>query len=151
MRLCCPSHEVIQIARLKQPFGRPSSQFKQSFASTASIRYPPLITSIHSDVLPYKPQAQPNPNAKSVAVVGGGITGLVAAYDLTKALPNARITLFEPKKRLGGWLDSELITVDDGEVLLEWGPRTLRSDGFGAGRYTAQLVGGTVQFKGFRC
>jgi protoporphyrinogen/coproporphyrinogen III oxidase len=74
-------------------------------------------------------------------VVGGGITGLAAAYNLTKALPNAKITLFEAKKKLGGWLDSELIPVDNGEVLFEWGPRTLRNDNFGPGRYTAQLVG----------
>ena len=145
MRVCCPPHAVIKIARRKQLLRRPLFPFPRPFASTVSTRYPALITGIESDVPPYKPQAQPNPKAKNVAVVGGGITGLTAAYNLTKALPNAKITLFESREKLGGWLDSEIVPVDDGEVLFEWGPRTLRNDGIGAGRYTAQLVGETQE------
>lgn len=145
MRMCCSLYAINQVARRKQAILRPWFQCSRSFTSTVSTRYPPLITSIQSDVPAYKLQAQPNPRAKNVAVVGGGITGLVAAYNLTKALPNARVTLFEAKKKLGGWLDSELLPVDGGEVLFEWGPRTLRNDGIGAGRYTAQLVRATEQ------
>lgn len=82
-------------------------------------------------------------------MIGGGITGLAAAYNLTKTLPNAKITLFEAKKKLGGWLDSELIPVDDGEILFEWGPRTLRNDVAGSGQYTAQLVGASIAIVGY--
>lgn len=50
-------------------------------------------------------------NAPVVAVVGGGITGLVAAYRLRRSLgPDARIVLVEQSDRLGG----KLRTVDLG-------------------------------------
>lgn len=39
-----------------------------------------------------------------LAVIGGGITGLTAAYRLTKLLPNAQVDLFEGTDRLGGVL-----------------------------------------------
>jgi NAD(P)-binding Rossmann-like domain len=145
MRVCCPPHAVIKIVRRKQLLWRPLFPFPRPFTSTVSTRYPSLITRIQSDVPPYEPQAQPNLRAKDVAVVGGGITGLTAAYNLTKALPDANITLFERTEKLGGWLDSEIVPVDGGEVLFEWGPRTLRNAGMGAGRYTAQLVGETQE------
>lgn len=149
MRMCCSPYAITQIARRRQAVSEPWFQSFRPFTSTVSTPYPPLITSIQSDVPLYKIQAQPNSRAKNVAVVGGGITGLAAAYNLTKVLPNAKVTLFEAKKKLGGWLDSELLPVDDGEVLFEWGPRTLRNDGVGAGRYTAQLVGVTEQLLQF--
>jgi NAD(P)-binding Rossmann-like domain len=145
MRLCRLPHAAIRIARLGQPLRRPLSPSTRSFTSTHSPQYPPPITRIQSDLPPFEPQARPNPKAKNIAVVGGGVTGLASAYNLSKALPDARITLFEAKKKLGGWLESELIGVDDGEVLFEWGPRTLRNDGMGPGRYTGQLVGRTKQ------
>jgi len=40
------------------------------------------------------------------AIVGGGITGLVAAHRLTKLAPHARVDLFEASDRLGGVLDT---------------------------------------------
>jgi oxygen-dependent protoporphyrinogen oxidase len=45
----------------------------------------------------------------SYAVVGGGISGLVAAYRLRVAWPNATITVFDPADRLGGVLRTERI------------------------------------------
>ena len=42
-------------------------------------------------------------------VVGGGISGLVAAHRLRIAAPDARITLFDPADRLGGVLRTERI------------------------------------------
>ena len=45
----------------------------------------------------------------SYAVVGGGISGLVAAYRLRVAWPNATITVFAPADRLGGVLRTERI------------------------------------------
>lgn len=148
MRLCCPPHTVNKVARLEHHLWSRTFQPFRSFTSTVPISYPAFVTSIHSDVPPYTPQAQPNPKARNVAVVGGGITGLAAAYNLATALPNARITLFEGRKKLGGWLESELVPVDDGEVLFEWGPRTLRNDGIGSGRHTAQLVSATEASQG---
>ena len=85
----------------------------------------------------------PNQQAKRVAVLGGGITGLVAAHELANQLPNAKITLYEATKKLGGWIDTERIEVDDGHILFEWGPRTLRSDMRTTGhnsRWTVELV-----------
>ncbi|KAF8323208.1 Protoporphyrinogen oxidase [Clavulina sp. PMI_390] len=67
-----------------------------------------------------------------VAVLGGGISGLSAAYHLSRLLPpSARIVLLERQQRLGGWLQSTpLTTQDDSDKdsgrVLEAGPRTLR-------------------------
>ncbi len=68
---------------------------------------------------------------KAIAVIGGGITGLSAAFHLSKRFPNARITLFEKTNRLGGWINSRHVRVSDGNghnatICLEAGPRTLR-------------------------
>jgi oxygen-dependent protoporphyrinogen oxidase len=45
--------------------------------------------------------------ARTYCVVGGGISGLVAAYRLRQSDPAARITLFDPADRLGGTLRTE--------------------------------------------
>ncbi|KAI9694260.1 MAG: oxygen-dependent protoporphyrinogen oxidase [Bogoriella megaspora] len=65
---------------------------------------------------------------KDVAVLGGGITGLTTAYYITKAYPQAKVTIYEHKSGLGGWLSSKRVEVDDngGSVLFEQGPRSLR-------------------------
>src|SRR6185503_13229303 len=50
------------------------------------------------------------PVTASYAVVGGGISGLVAAYRLRVAAgPDATITVFDPADRLGGVLRTERI------------------------------------------
>jgi NAD(P)-binding Rossmann-like domain len=77
---------------------------------------------------------------KSYAVLGGGVTGLSAAYFLTRKFPNAKVTIYEASKRLGGWVDSEIVEVDGGQALFEWGPRSLRPDFSGPGSVTIQLV-----------
>jgi len=59
-------------------------------------------------------------------VLGGGITGLATAYFLTQEFPNVKISLFESKEELGGWVKSDKISVGDGEVMFESGPRSLR-------------------------
>ncbi|KAK5318749.1 oxygen-dependent protoporphyrinogen oxidase [Exophiala xenobiotica] len=88
----------------------------------------------------YIPNANPNPRARNIAVVGGGISGLATAFNLTKDFPNAKITVFEKKENLGGWIDSEQVEVEGGTVLFEWGPRTLRPDLTGNGIATLQLI-----------
>lgn len=45
--------------------------------------------------------------SKTYCVVGGGISGLVAAYRLRQADPAARITVFDPADRLGGVLRTD--------------------------------------------
>ena len=69
----------------------------------------------------------PNPHAGDIAILGGGLTGLATAFHLTRQLPQAKITIYEKNTRLGGWVNSEKVKVHDGEVLFEWGPRTLRT------------------------
>jgi oxygen-dependent protoporphyrinogen oxidase len=94
----------------------------------------------------------------SVAVLGGGISGLTTAYYLSKLLPQgAKIVLLEGSHRLGGWLESNRVNpghhglsqqfpsssdaemTDETKVLFESGPRTLRPVGPG-GVMTLELV-----------
>ena len=46
---------------------------------------------------------------RNVAVIGGGISGLAAAYELSCHIPKANITLFEKTDRPGGILQTEYI------------------------------------------
>lgn len=67
----------------------------------------------------------------SIAIIGGGITGLSAAFHLSRRFPAAQITLVNKDIHFGGWVHSgrAKITLKDGRetsVLLEAGPRTLR-------------------------
>jgi oxygen-dependent protoporphyrinogen oxidase len=54
-----------------------------------------------------------------ILVLGGGISGLSAAWFLREKYPDAEITLLEKEKRLGGWIHTE-----NG---LEKGPRTFQA------------------------
>lgn len=61
------------------------------------------------------------------AVIGGGIAGLAAAYELEKARaadPTVRYTLFESRERLGGALSSEIVQ----GTVLERGPDSFLSE-----------------------
>lgn len=55
-----------------------------------------------------------------VLILGGGITGLSAAWYLQKSRPEAQITLLEKQNRLGGWIR----TTQERGFLFEKGPRT---------------------------
>ncbi len=57
----------------------------------------------------------PTEKPRSVAVIGGGITGLAAAHRLHELDPSVRVTLFEASDRPGGVLQ----TVRDDAYLLE--------------------------------
>ncbi|VDC05711.1 unnamed protein product [Peniophora sp. CBMAI 1063] len=66
-----------------------------------------------------------------VAVLGGGLTGLSAAYHLARRHPDISVTVYEKASRCGGWVKSERVDVEDelgntASVLLEAAPRTLR-------------------------
>lgn len=88
----------------------------------------------------YTPRPSPNGRAQNIAVLGGGISGLTTAFNLTKDIPEAKITVFEAQDQPGGWVESERVEVNDGSVLFEWGPRTLRPDVMGNGLATLRLV-----------
>jgi uncharacterized protein len=49
-----------------------------------------------------------------IAVIGGGVSGLTAAYLLSQA--GDHVTLYEADGRLGGHADTHLVTADDGQV-----------------------------------
>lgn len=89
-----------------------------------------------------EPFADPYKGPLNVAVLGGGITGLAAAYRLL-CFPQGnqaiRITIFDDKPTLGGWLKSDFVDVPGGKVLLESGPRTLRPAG-ASGLTTLSLI-----------
>ncbi len=72
----------------------------------------------------------------SYTIVGGGVSGLAAAYYL-RLLPTTRqVTLLESASRLGGWVQT---TRNQDGALYEHGPRTLRPSGV-AGANTLQIV-----------
>jgi oxygen-dependent protoporphyrinogen oxidase len=54
-------------------------------------------------------------------ILGGGLSGLGAAWYLRKKNPNASITLLEKEARLGGWIE----TKTENGFCFERGPRTL--------------------------
>lgn len=67
-----------------------------------------------------------------IAVLGGGISGLSAAYYLARLAPKStKIVLIEGKNRVGGWIESKRVVTPDSKdtVLFESGPRTLRPKG----------------------
>jgi oxygen-dependent protoporphyrinogen oxidase len=63
---------------------------------------------------------------KRVAILGGGISGVAAAYELTKqaaAGADVSCTLFEASDRLGGTVRTERVTVEGaGTFIVELGP-----------------------------
>ncbi|MCB1110040.1 MAG: protoporphyrinogen oxidase [Chlamydiia bacterium] len=59
---------------------------------------------------------------KKITIIGGGISGLVARYDLSKRFPNTDIQLYEKTERLGGVIDTL-----QAPFFFERGPRTLQA------------------------
>ncbi len=81
--------------------------------------------------------ATSDPPQRTTVILGGGITGLSSALYLSRSLPPShRIVLLEREKRLGGWVQSERITIKGKEpgqeqtALIEGGPRSLRPAGY---------------------
>lgn len=70
-------------------------------------------------------------------VLGGGIAGLSAAYYLQQLSVGGTITVYEAKKRLGGWIRTE--NLPEQRIRFESGPRTIRPVG-PKGRNTLQLI-----------
>ncbi|KAI0073769.1 Protoporphyrinogen oxidase [Panus rudis PR-1116 ss-1] len=71
---------------------------------------------------------------KGVTILGGGLSGLSSAFHLTRRFPSVPLLLIERSSRLGGWVRSERVMVQDSRgtqarILIEAGPRTLRPNG----------------------
>ncbi|KAG9313472.1 hypothetical protein JVU11DRAFT_5797 [Chiua virens] len=67
----------------------------------------------------------------SIVVLGGGLTGLSAAFHLSRRFPQTPIHVVNKDARFGGWVRSETVKFslpchEQAEVVLEAGPRTLR-------------------------
>ncbi|EAQ93372.1 hypothetical protein CHGG_01607 [Chaetomium globosum CBS 148.51] len=60
----------------------------------------------------------PHNPPKSIAILGGGLTGLSTAWYLTRFLPEAKITIYEAQTRVGGWIQTDKVEVKtpDGTV-----------------------------------
>ncbi len=61
--------------------------------------------------------------SKKIAVLGGGISGLAAAWNLARNRVPANVVLYEASSRTGGWLESKKCP---GGGLQEYGPRSIR-------------------------
>jgi glycine/D-amino acid oxidase-like deaminating enzyme len=72
----------------------------------------------------------------TVAVLGGGISGLSTAYYLSRLTP-LKVLLIEGKERVGGWIQSQRVKDD---ILFEAGPRSLRPEGAN-GAILLEMVG----------
>lgn len=72
----------------------------------------------------------------SKVVLGGGLSGLSAAYYHLRRYPNEKLTLLESSNRTGGWVNT--IKTNSG-ILFESGPRTIRPKG-PAARNTLELI-----------
>lgn len=76
-------------------------------------------------------------SSRKFAILGGGISGLAAAYHLLdKVKDPSNITVLESSERVGGWMQS--CSTENGAVF-ELGPRSIRPAG-NAGRATLKIV-----------
>jgi hypothetical protein len=124
--------------RASQPqWQQQSARFTAGIAARRSADHKPTASSSSSSSSSDSNVASEStslpPSELDIGILGGGITGLAAAYYAVKAhaekypgqqLP--RITLYEKSKKLGGWMKSSKVRVPEGEVLFEWGPRSIR-------------------------
>lgn len=103
-----------------------------TYSASALTRRRPILACKHTqrfnDGRRYVSQAKD----ANIAVIGGGLTGLSAAYYLAKKLPSTtKITLYDANDRLGGWIKTDRVPVDiegkQGIVSFERGSRSLTS------------------------
>ncbi|WVQ66706.1 protoporphyrinogen oxidase [Kwoniella botswanensis] len=81
------------------------------------------------------------PGPRNITILGGGLSGLTAAYKLTRSSASGqKVTLIESTNRVGGWINSTKHEVEfqnpdnkremiKGEVTIESGPRSIRPRG----------------------
>jgi len=102
------------------------------------------------------------PLPKHITILGGGLTGLTAAYRLAKLARNQKllgntsqlqISLIEKSERLGGWVHSQKRSIQvpqeirdrtgapaEVDVVVEKGPRSIRPKGSVNAAYMLKLV-----------
>jgi protoporphyrinogen/coproporphyrinogen III oxidase len=71
----------------------------------------------------------------SITILGGGISGLSAAFYLSARHRGTKVQLYEAASRFGGWIKTDQ---KDGYIF-EAGPRTIRPKGF-AGNCTLEMI-----------
>jgi protoporphyrinogen/coproporphyrinogen III oxidase len=71
-----------------------------------------------------------------ISILGGGISGLSAAFSIANRFKNVKVKLFESTSRYGGWIKTEK---RKNNVIFEAGPRTIRPKGI-AGNSTLELI-----------
>ncbi|KAM0787852.1 hypothetical protein ACM66B_003905 [Microbotryomycetes sp. NB124-2] len=77
------------------------------------------------------------PPERTVAVIGGGLSGLASAYYVIKGLPSTlrrstSVVVYEKSSRLGGWchsVDMDPQKEGPGRIVFETGPRSIRPSG----------------------
>lgn len=68
---------------------------------------------------------------RTIAVLGGGVSGLAAAFSLSNSLPNHKFIVLEAQNCLGGYVRSKRVRVHEPHInnhvtaLIERGPRSL--------------------------
>lgn len=133
--------QILAAAQTKRRFqtsnGRPSRQIGRDGSSQTKL----IKSHDRQDCRNKHVRAQSTTSTqpKNIAILGGGVTGLASAIYLMKELPHANITIYEGGDRLGGWMRSTHIDVENGSVVFEHGPRTLRPKP-PAGLVTLELV-----------
>ncbi|KAI8063226.1 hypothetical protein BC940DRAFT_307866 [Gongronella butleri] len=65
-------------------------------------------------------------NGLPVTILGGGISGLSAAYYISRLAPHVHVRLVEASQRLGGWIHTDRI---DDDLFFEAGPRAIHPTG----------------------
>ena len=60
---------------------------------------------------------KPDGTPKTVAVIGGGVSGMSAAWHLSENSPNTEVVLFESSDRLGGHACTVPVKLDDGTFI----------------------------------
>lgn len=100
---------------------------------------PFIVSSSVSSYITRRNYASNAPPRQNIAIIGSGITGLTAAYYLSKIPNPPNVTVYEAAPRVGGWLNSKYVDVEGGRVLFEQGPRSLRP-AMPRGFHTAALV-----------
>ncbi|PRP80426.1 protoporphyrinogen oxidase-like [Planoprotostelium fungivorum] len=75
---------------------------------------------------------------RTIAILGGGVSGLTAGYLLSKKFPTATLHVIEGSSHFGGWVKTKKHSTPKGDFLFEKGPRSIRP--VGNGKKTLGLI-----------